>query len=135
MKLPTLLATLLLSTAVALAAAGAATISPKAAAKLLEEDSAVLVDVREPSEWAATGVAAPAVLLPKSDFDRKQKQWKEFLATNRDKQLLLICHSGRRSGQIAEALAKQGMKTANVGAFADWKKAGLPTRKVAAPKK
>lgn len=133
MKLPTCLATLLLPAAIA--AAGPAAISPQAAAKLVEEGASVLVDVREPSEWAATGVPAPAVLLPKSDFDRNRKPWKDFLAANRDKQVLLICHSGRRSGQIAEALAKQGVRTANVGGFSDWKKAGLPTRKVAPPKK
>ena len=44
------------------------------AAKLVADGKAVLVDIREASEWKETGVAAPAVLLPKSDFDGEQKQ-------------------------------------------------------------
>ena len=53
-------------TAVALAsAAEVARIAPAEAAKLVAAGKAVLVDVREPNEWLDTGVAAPAVLLPK----------------------------------------------------------------------
>ena len=104
--------------------------APAEAAKLVKEGKAVLVDVREPSEWKDTGVAAPAVLLPKSDFDGDQKQWKEFLAKNGDKQVIMYCGSGRRSGMMAAALEEKGVKTANVGGFKDWTDAGLPVRKV-----
>ena len=38
-------------------------ITPADAAKLVAAGKAVLVDVREPAEWAETGVATPAVLL------------------------------------------------------------------------
>src|SRR5687768_6033630 len=78
------------------------------AAKLVAQGKAVLVDCREPKEWQETGVASPAVLLPKSDFDGDQKQWTEFLARHQDKQVLVYCRSGRRSGAIANALAKKG---------------------------
>src|SRR6185369_12116404 len=37
-------------------------ISPTEAAKLVADGKAVLVDVREPAEWAENGVAKPAVL-------------------------------------------------------------------------
>ncbi|HUR59232.1 MAG TPA: rhodanese-like domain-containing protein [Opitutaceae bacterium] len=104
--------------------------APAEAAKLVAAGKAVLVDVREPSEWKSTGVAAPAVLLPKSDFDGDQKQWKEFLAKNQGKQIITYCASGRRSGMIAAALEEKGVKTANVGGFKDWTEAGLPVRKV-----
>ncbi|MEX2044244.1 MAG: rhodanese-like domain-containing protein [Opitutus sp.] len=105
-------------------------IAPAEAARLVAEKRAVLVDVREPAEWAATGVAGPAVLLAKSDFDGDQKQWKEFLAANRDKQIILYCRSGGRSGTVAGALAEKGVDTANAGGFRDWLAAGLPTRAV-----
>ncbi len=118
-----------------LVAAEVTTLAPKEAAKLVAQNKAVLVDVREPDEWAATGVAAPAVLLPKSDFDGEQKQWKEFLARNGDKQVLVYCRSGRRSGVVAEALQKQGVNAANVGGFQQWADAGLPTRKFKPAKK
>ncbi len=111
-----------------------ARITPKDAAALVAANKAVLVDVREPAEWAETGVAADAVLLPKSDFDGSQKLWKEFLAQTGDKEVILYCRSGRRSGLIAEALAAKGIKVANAGGFNDWTAAGLPTRKIDAKK-
>lgn len=132
MKFPRLLASLLGTAAIALAA-DVPKITPAEAAKLVAEGKAVLVDVREPNEWQETGVAAPAVLLPKSDFDGDQKQWKEFLAKNNGKEVLVYCRSGRRSGTVASALAEKGVKTANVGGFNEWASAGLPTRTVEAP--
>jgi rhodanese-related sulfurtransferase len=103
--------------------------TPAEAAKLVAAGKAVLVDVREASEWKETGVAAPAVLLAKSDFDGAQKEWKPFLASVGDKQIILYCRSGRRSGEVAAALAAKGVKVSNAGAFKDWTDAGLPTRK------
>lgn len=104
-------------------------ISPAEAARLVADGKAVLVDVREPAEWAESGVAAPARLLPKSDFDGEQKQWKDFLATVGDKTVIVYCRSGKRSGAVAAALAEKGVKTANAGGFKDWTDAGLPVRR------
>jgi rhodanese-related sulfurtransferase len=120
----------LFATAALMRAAEAPRIAPAEAAKLVAEGKAVLVDCREPSEWKEAGVAAPAVLLPKSDFDAEQKQWKEFLAKNAGKQVIVYCRSGRRSGAVAAALNAKGVKAANVGGLKDWTDAGLPTRKV-----
>ncbi len=115
-------------------AADIAKISPLETARLVAAGKAVLVDVREASEWAETGVAAPAVLLPKSDFDGERKQWKDFLTKVGEKQIILYCRSGRRSGVVAAALAEKGLPVANAGSFQDWVAAGLPTRAVPAPK-
>ena len=116
-------------------AAEAPKIAPADAAKLVAEGKAVLVDCREPSEWAQTGVAQPAVLLPKSDFDGAQTEWKAFLAKNEGKEVILYCRSGNRAGIIAKSLAEKGVNVANAGGLKDWTDAGLPTRKVEAPKK
>jgi rhodanese-related sulfurtransferase len=126
---------LFVSTAAIAHAAEAPKIAPADAAKLVAEGKAVLVDCREPAEWAETGVAAPATLLAKSDFDGDQKGWKEFLAKNEGKQVLVYCRSGRRSGLVAAALAEKGVKAANVGGIQDWKDAGLPTRAASEPAK
>jgi rhodanese-related sulfurtransferase len=88
---------------------------------------AVLIDVREPDEWRS-GVAAPAQLLPLSDLQGERRQWAPFLAANKDKELILYCASGIRSGRAALLLRKDGFKTANLGAFSRWRQAGLPTR-------
>ncbi len=110
-------------------------ISPTDAAKLVAEGKAVIVDVREPAEWNETGVAAPAVLLAKSDFDgTRTKAWQDFLKQSGDREIILYCRSGKRAGVIAETLAKEGHPVANAGGFKDWQDAGLPTRKPAAGK-
>jgi len=110
--------------------ADVANVPPQDAAKLVADGKAVLVDVREAPEWKASGVAAPATLLPKSDLDGDQKQWKPFLEQNKGKQILLYCASGGRSKTVAAALAEKGLRTANVGGFRDWSRAGLPVRQV-----
>ena len=126
MKKLLLLLTLLFSSGFA---AEVATLSPAAAAKLVADGRAVLVDVREPSEWVESGVAAPAVLLPKSEFDEGLiGEWKDFLAKTGDRQIILYCRTGRRSGTVAAALAAKGYKVANAGGFKDWQAAGLPVR-------
>ncbi|MGH7058517.1 MAG: rhodanese-like domain-containing protein [Acetobacteraceae bacterium] len=130
MKLLHFFAVFLCTTALALAAE-VPRIAPAEAAKRAAESKAVIVDVREPAECAATGVARPAVLLPKSDFDGDQKLWKPFLASLGDKEVILYCHSGRRAGLVGAALARQGIKVANAGGLRDWTAAGLPLRKVA----
>ncbi len=124
----------LLATATLLLATEAAKLTPAEAAKRVAAGTAVLVDCREPSEWADSGVAAPAVLLAKSDFDGAQKDWKPFLAKNVGKEIILYCRSGGRSAEVAAALAGKGLKAANIGGIRDWTKAGLPTRKAEAPK-
>jgi len=104
-------------------------IAPARAAQLVADGKAVLVDVREPAEWLESGVAAPAVLLPKSEFDAgRLGEWKDFLTKVGDKEIIIYCRSGKRSGAVAEALAKEGHKVANAGGFKDWQAAGLPTR-------
>ena len=110
-------------------AAEVAQLTPQAAAKLVAEGKAVLVDVREPTEWAESGVAAPAVLLPKSEFDAGLVgEWKAFLAKIGDKEIITYCRSGKRAGVVAAELAKQGHRVANAGGFKDWQAAGLPVR-------
>ncbi|MSU23783.1 MAG: rhodanese-like domain-containing protein [Opitutus sp.] len=129
MKLRSLLAAFVVTATLAVAA-DVQKITPAEAAKRVAAGQAVLVDVREPAEWADTGVAAPAVLLAKSDFDGAQKTWKPFLEKNAGKEIILYCRSGGRSATVAAALAEKGVKVANAGGFKDWTAAALPVRKV-----
>jgi len=112
-----------------LAAAEVPQITPAEAARRVADGKAVLIDVREPDEWSATGVAAPAELLPKSDFDGKQKLWKPFLEKAGGKEVILYCRSGHRAGVIGVKLAEKGIRVANAGGFTAWKDAGLPVKK------
>ena len=102
---------------------GAAEASQRVAA-----GTAVLIDVREPGEWRS-GVAAPAQLLAFSDLNGDRRQWAPFLAAHKDKELILYCASGLRSGQAVIRLKKEGLNATNLGGLRRWTSAGLPTRK------
>jgi rhodanese-related sulfurtransferase len=93
--------------------------SREALAKQIE--GALLVDVREP--WEYVEVRAPgALLIPLGEFTRR------FGELPRDRELLMICHSGFRSMQAASYLLRQGYASvANVmGGMEEWEYAGLP---------
>jgi len=107
---------------------GGPRISAADAAAKLKAGTAVLVDVREPGEWRS-GVAQPAALLPFSDLRGPRQQWGAFLAKHREKQIILYCASGLRSGSAASLLRKEGFTVANLGGFFAWAQAGLPVKK------
>ena len=102
-------------------------ISPEDANARLKAGTAVLIDVREPDEWS-DGVAEPALLCSLSDLRGDRAQWKAVLEANRDKELVLYCASGARSGVAAGLLRKEGFNAVNAGGFGDWRSAGLPVR-------
>lgn len=86
---------------------------------------ALLIDVREASEWAS-GVADRAVLLPLSDLTGRRAQWHAFLAANPHRELLCYCQMGGRSAIAARILASEGFKATNVGGVGEWSAAGWP---------
>ncbi len=87
--------------------------------------AAVLVDVREPSEWT-DGVADLAALLPLSNLNGDRKLWDPFLAAQRaaGREILVYCAAGGRSALVAKALAAEGYRVANVGGLEEWSAAG-----------
>jgi len=89
---------------------------PQALALL--DDGALLLDVREPGEWAA-GHAPQAVHVPLAALRPG--------ALSRDRVVLAICRSGNRSGRAADALAAEGFAVHNVaGGMRAWAAARLP---------
>jgi rhodanese-related sulfurtransferase len=102
-------------------------IDPAEAAERVAAGTAVLIDVREPDEWSG-GVAEPALLSSMSDLRGPRAQWKKVLAANKDKELIVYCASGARSGVVASMLRKEGFNVINAGGYNDWRAAGLPVR-------
>ncbi|MFI5336825.1 MAG: rhodanese-like domain-containing protein [Opitutales bacterium] len=98
-------------------------LSPAQAQAALKAGTAVLIDVREPGEWAG-GVAQDAALLPLSDLRGPRRSWQPFLEKNRGKQLLLYCASGARSGYAARLLAAEGLHAVNTGGLGGWRRSG-----------
>lgn len=103
-------------------------IKPGALRSALKTGAAILVDVREPSEWTA-GTAKNAALLPMSDLRGGRKQWNAFLGKNPGKQLLIYCQSGSRSALAAAQLRGEGLNALNAGSLAALERAGWPVCK------
>ncbi|WP_145108038.1 rhodanese-like domain-containing protein [Cereibacter sediminicola] len=83
------------------------------AAQDLERGEALVVDIREPSEWRETGVLPNAVLLPFRDADSFLAQVGPRLKPGQP--IALICRSGRRSAAAAAAIAgRSGHPVVNV---------------------
>jgi rhodanese-related sulfurtransferase len=101
-------------------------LTPAEAAQRVATGAAVLVDVREPDEWAETGIVVGATPLALSELRGERRDWKPFLAAHRDRELILYCRSGNRSDQAAQVLAAEGFRVANAGGLRDWVAAGKP---------
>ncbi len=69
----------------------------------MKADHALIVDVRTAPEWQASGVIEGATLATFIDPERFLARIKADLAPGQD--LILVCHSGRRSSAAAEKLA------------------------------
>ncbi len=84
---------------------------------------AQIVDVREPDEWAATGVALGAVLIPLGELEARAAA-----ELAKDKPVYVICNSGNRSRTGSQILADLGYtQVYNVdGGIQAWLAAGYP---------
>lgn len=81
-------------------------------------DSVLLLDVREPHEWAA-GHAPGAVHLPMGAITLE--------AVPTDRPVVCVCRSGNRSHHASRALAEHGVQAVNMlGGMQAWASAGLP---------
>lgn len=110
-------------------------IDVKEAYKMISEDSSiVLIDVRTPGEYnGPLGHVKGAELKPVQQI----QQWAPHLDSLKNKKVVLICHSGNRSGYAARYLQKKGFAHIyNVmGGMLAWKRAGLPVEKEAVGEK
>lgn len=96
-------------------------LDPKEVSRLLQAHSIMLVDVREPSEFAAERIAG-ALLYPLSTFEAA------MLPDDGSRRIVFHCGSGKRSLAAAERRLGAGQKHAAHmgGGIAAWKAAGLP---------
>lgn len=100
-------------------------LTPAGAVQLMnnEEDNALILDVREPSE-TASGKIAKAVQIPVSGIDKRIGE----LEKHRDKHVIVYCKSGTRSGIACKALNKAGFEHVHnlSGGIMAWQEAQLP---------
>lgn len=97
-------------------------ISPKDAAEALKKGEAILIDVREPAEFAAERIHG-ALLHPLSTFDPKA------LPIDATREVILHCGSAKRSGDALARCAQAGVPITKhmASGIMGWKSAGLPT--------
>ena len=96
------------------------------ATQLINRDDALVIDVRDPAEYA-TGHVLGAKNLPLARLDTPAGE----LAKRKDRPVIIYCDGGERSGKATAVLKKQGYtRVANLsGGIAAWQQAGLPVEK------
>ncbi len=97
-------------------------LDPQDVARRLAERSVILIDVREPTEYAAERIHG-ALLYPLSTFDPLA------LPDPEDKKIVFQCGSGVRSAKAVARCRDAGLayNSHMKGGIQAWKAAGLPT--------
>ena len=106
---------------------GSGAVSTTDAVRLINQEKAVLIDVREPDEYAA-GHAAGARNVPLSTLDGAKG-----LPSNKSVPLVVMCATGARASRAAAQLRKAGYASVHAlaGGNAAWRDASLPIEKSA----
>lgn len=88
----------------------------------LEAGDILLIDVREPAEYAAERING-ALNYPLSNFDAAA------LPDDRGRRVVLQCGSGKRSAMAIDRCRHAGLRIDShlAGGIAAWRAAGLPT--------
>lgn len=91
-------------------------ISAEEAHDMMQKDPVIIVDVRQPSEYAK-GHVPGAILLPDDKIESKAKE----ALPDKEKTILVYCRSGRRSKAAAEHLIRMGYTHVyDFGGILDW---------------
>ncbi len=108
-------------------AGGGGGVSTAEAVRLINREKGVLIDVREPAEFAA-GHAVGARNVPLSQIEAATN-----LPANKALPLLVLCATGARAGRAVALLKKRGYENTQVvaGGLAAWREANLPTETAA----
>jgi rhodanese-related sulfurtransferase len=90
-------------------------------AATLRDQGALVLDVREPDEWAS-GHIPDATLIPLGELPARTGELPA------DRTIVVICRSGNRSAQGRDILRAAGFAevTSVTGGMTDWIAAGLP---------
>ncbi|MEZ4518018.1 MAG: rhodanese-like domain-containing protein [Chloroflexota bacterium] len=95
----------------------------EAKARIDSEEPPYLLDVREPYEFK-DGHIPGARLVPLGDLARRMSD------LPKDREILVICRSGNRSGRATKQLTQAGLNAVNLsGGMIGWQRAGFPIRK------
>jgi rhodanese-related sulfurtransferase len=87
-----------------------------------KDQGAFILDVRQPEEWAQFHIPG-ATLIPLGELPDRLKE------VPQDRQVVVVCRSGKRSAQGRDILLKAGFSqvTSMAGGLTEWQAQGLPT--------
>jgi rhodanese-related sulfurtransferase len=107
--------------------AGGSWVSTLEATQLINQKDAIILDVREPSEFAATHILNSRNIPLGELAARAEKELAKF----RSRPVIVACASGSRSSSAVAILKKSGFENVyNLsGGVSAWRQAGLPTAK------
>lgn len=105
---------------------GVKQIGPQEAVMLFNHEDALLLDVREQSEWS-DGHIAKARHIPLGKLKDRLTELEKF----KGKPIVAVCRSGNRSGSACGILKKAGFENLHnlAGGMQAWEQAGLPREK------
>jgi rhodanese-related sulfurtransferase len=98
-------------------------VGPQEAVLLFNHEDALVLDVREQSEWA-DGHIGKARHIPLGQLKTRLTELEKY----KDKPIVVVCRSGNRSGSACGTMKKAGFeKMYNLaGGMLAWEQAGLP---------
>lgn len=104
----------------------AAEVGPTEAVTLINRKDAIVLDVRDQSEFEK-GHINNARHVPEKDLEARMKDLEKF----KDKPVIVSCAAGRRAAAVAATLRKQGFTevVALRGGIGAWLQAGMPLEK------
>ncbi len=104
-------------------------------------NNALVIDIRTPQEWQQTGIipGSHPIMFFNKNGKYNAEQWLASvrqLQTSSDQEIILVCHSGGRSGKVGHYLTDQ-LNLSHVAHLANgissWLKENRPTQKMCSP--
>ncbi len=111
----------------AVAHAAVPAITPAEAADLIAKADALVVDIRDGTEVAASGKVKGALAVPRGSLESRADpdSAAHIAAMRKDRPIIVYCAGGNRAALAGKTLIDLGFTDVrNLGGFRDWVKAG-----------
>ncbi len=108
-------------------------VTPDEAQRMVVDQNAVIVDVRDLPELQSSGKIPGSVHIPRGMLEFRADPDTQYHNTNlsKDRPVILHCASGGRSALAGQTLKQMGYtQVYNLGGFKDWVEAGGDVEKI-----
>ncbi len=108
--------------------------------RMQQDPNTLVVDVRDPAVFAATGIVPGAISVPLGSLTYKAdnkvpEEWRDLQLQDRSRPVIMTCLYGPLGALGGKLLKDMGFTDVSFleGGVQAWQDAGLPTEKVAIP--